>query len=185
VPPFQPGQAQNAFPGDGEDSACRSGLREESLIMTVANILIRELRQKKAQAKAEKEATRRYREDNMKLIVADFNKTLKDDLADFDVEVYINETQNNVNCANGDKFYLTASKIHSNIRVGMRVQVKGDLNSVEYMDVFRAQMGTLLGAKVYKEGRDYFMVGFRCPQEDVASTIRRILTRVTPNVRVH
>jgi hypothetical protein len=152
--------------------------------MSVANILIRNLRDKKAEDKRKREAERRWRADNMVLIVGDFNKSLKEELEGYDAQVYINETQNNVDCSNGDKFFLTASKNHSNIRVVFRVS-DPKISSVDYMKVWNEQMGILLGAKVVREGKSYFYIQFMSPQADVASTIKRIMTRVHPAVAIH
>lgn len=149
--------------------------------MGVESILIRQLRERKAKEKADREAALRYRKDNMHLIVDAFRLVLIDELADFDVKVYINKTQNNVECSDGDKFFLTASVKHSTIRVEFRVS--NIIPSLEYMKIFREQSG-ILDAVVTKDGKTHFTIQFMVEQEDVPNVIKRILTRVKPMVKV-
>lgn len=147
--------------------------------MSLHNILIRELRASKAREKAEREEAIRYREDNMPLIVNAFKDVLTKELDGYGVRVYINKTQNNVECEDGDKFFLTASKKHTTIRTELRV--KNRIPSSEFMNIFRQQSG-VSDATVTKDGKTHFTVQFMTPQEEVPSTIRRILTRVKPMV---
>lgn len=149
--------------------------------MSLHNILIRELREKKAKEKAERDAAIRYREDNMHLIVNEFKDVLTKELDGYGVRVYINKTQNNVECEDGDKFFLTASKKHTTIRTEFRVSNR--VPSAEFMNIFRQQSG-INDATVTKDGKTHFTVQFMTPQEEVPSTIRRILTRVKPMVAV-
>lgn len=150
--------------------------------MSLQSILIRQLREKKAQEKADREAALRYREDNMHLIVNEFKSVLEQELDGYGCKVFINKTQNNVECEDGDKFFLTASKKHSTIRTEFRFEKR--ITSVEFMRIFEEQMGHMTGAKVTKDGQTHCTVMFMTPQEDVPSTIKRILTRVKPRMAI-
>ncbi len=146
--------------------------------MGIESILIRNLRAEKAREKEKRDSLKKYRKDHMDIVVQEFNKSLITELNDCDVKVYINQTQNNVDLPDGDKFYLTASKNHDDILVGYLVRNIGDTTSA--IRVFNDNMG--MKANIARDRINDGLITFRIPQVDVVAKIRRVMDSVKPKI---
>lgn len=149
----------------------------------IARAASKEFRERKMKARQERERWLRERADNFEEIVGSFNKTLQDELADTGYKVFINETQVNVECPDGDKFYLTCSLRHCNVRVDFLCRKHDPQNSIALIEQIRKLVGN--GYKFSDNSRKRktgTVVRFMVPQEDVGQVINMFHGRVKPNL---